>query len=125
MDGKLLGALFIAFAPGIFLAIAGGLSAVILVASYVVAPQRPDPEKVSAYECGFDAFGDARQKFSQHNSLLFGTSYAIIQPGGPLPCLPRNSRSRSRWQSRTKAVTTPPTRPRFGTSTPTRPCSSR
>ena len=46
-----------------FLGIAGGLSAVVLIASYVIAPQRPDPEKVSAYECGFEAFGDARQKF--------------------------------------------------------------
>ncbi len=34
-----------------------------VVASYVVAPQRPDAEKLSAYECGFEAFGDARNKF--------------------------------------------------------------
>ncbi len=36
---------------------------VFLIASYVVARQRPDPEKVSAYECGFDAFDDARGRF--------------------------------------------------------------
>ena len=44
-----------------------GLSAVIglalLVAPFIVAVKRPDPEKVSAYECGFEAFDDARMKF--------------------------------------------------------------
>ena len=47
----------------IFLGVAVGLSAVIVLASYVLAPQRPDPEKLSAYECGFEAFADARGKF--------------------------------------------------------------
>lgn len=46
-----------------FLGIAAAISGVMLLASYVVARQRPDTEKVSAYECGFDAFGDARSKF--------------------------------------------------------------
>lgn len=44
-----------------------GLSAVIglalLVAPFLIAIKRPDPEKVSAYECGFEAFDDARMKF--------------------------------------------------------------
>ena len=47
----------------IFLAVAVGLSGIIILASYVVAPQRPDPKKLSAYECGFEAFGDTRGKF--------------------------------------------------------------
>ena len=47
----------------IFLGIAVGLSAAIIFASLIVAPQHPDSEKVSAYECGFDAFEDARSKF--------------------------------------------------------------
>jgi len=47
----------------IFLGIAIGLSGVIVLASYVVARQRPDSEKDSAYECGFEAFDDARSKF--------------------------------------------------------------
>ncbi|NIA67268.1 NADH-quinone oxidoreductase subunit A [Pelagibius litoralis] len=47
----------------IFLGIAIGLSVVIVVASYIVARQRPDSEKVSAYECGFEAFDDARSRF--------------------------------------------------------------
>ncbi len=47
----------------IFLGIAVGLAAAMVIASYVVARQRPDSEKVSAYECGFEAFDDARSKF--------------------------------------------------------------
>ena len=47
----------------VFLAIAGALSVVIVLASYIVAPQRPDSEKLSPYECGFDPFSDARAKF--------------------------------------------------------------
>jgi len=47
----------------IFLGIAVGLSVVIVAASYVLARQRPDSEKVSAYECGFEAFDDARSQF--------------------------------------------------------------
>ena len=47
----------------IFLALAGGLAVAMIVASMVVARQNPDAEKLSAYECGFEAFGDARQRF--------------------------------------------------------------
>ena len=47
----------------IFIGIAVGLAAVIIAASYIVARQRPDSEKDSAYECGFEAFDDARHMF--------------------------------------------------------------
>ena len=47
----------------IFIGIAVGLASVILTTSYIVARQRPDAEKISAYECGFDAFDDARGQF--------------------------------------------------------------
>jgi NADH-quinone oxidoreductase subunit A len=47
----------------IFFGVAGFLSALIVVASWIVARQKPDTAKASAYECGFDAFGDARSKF--------------------------------------------------------------
>ena len=47
----------------IFIAIALGLGIAMVIGSYVVARQRPDSEKVSAYECGFEAFDDARSKF--------------------------------------------------------------
>ena len=35
----------------------------LLIAPFLVAFQQPDPEKLSAYECGFNAFDDARMKF--------------------------------------------------------------
>jgi NADH-quinone oxidoreductase subunit A len=35
----------------------------LLIAPFVVAYKNPDPEKLSAYECGFNAFDDARMKF--------------------------------------------------------------
>jgi len=47
----------------LFLGVSGALSGLILGLSYVVATQRPDPEKTSAYECGFDPFEDARAQF--------------------------------------------------------------
>ena len=47
----------------IFLGIAIALAVIMVGASYVIARQRPDSEKVSAYECGFEAFDDARSKF--------------------------------------------------------------
>ena len=46
----------------IFLGLAGGLAAIIIVAGLIIARQRPNPQKNSAYECGFDAFEDARVK---------------------------------------------------------------
>jgi NADH-quinone oxidoreductase subunit A len=52
------------FAPIlIFLAIAVGLGLVLMLSALVIAVRNPDPEKVSAYECGFNAFDDARMKF--------------------------------------------------------------
>jgi len=47
----------------IFLAIAIVIAGAMVAMSYMVARQRPDSEKVSAYECGFEAFDDARSKF--------------------------------------------------------------
>lgn len=47
----------------IFMGIAAVISLALLVAPFVIAYSSPDPEKVSAYECGFNAFDDARMKF--------------------------------------------------------------
>ncbi|MFT6583283.1 MAG: NADH-quinone oxidoreductase subunit A [Alphaproteobacteria bacterium] len=47
----------------IFLALAIGISGAMYVASLVLAKQSPDSEKLSAYECGFEAFDDARGRF--------------------------------------------------------------
>ena len=47
----------------IFLGIAVALGLVLLLSAIVIAVRNPDPEKNSAYECGFNAFDDARMKF--------------------------------------------------------------
>ena len=47
----------------IFLGIAVVIAVMAIMASIMVATQRPDVEKNSTYECGFDAFSDARHKF--------------------------------------------------------------
>ena len=47
----------------VFLAIAIGLALAFTLLPMVIAPKEPDPEKVSTYECGFNAFDDARMKF--------------------------------------------------------------
>jgi NADH-quinone oxidoreductase subunit A len=47
----------------IFLAIAAALGMAFMLASAIIAPTAPDPEKLSSYECGFNAFDDARMKF--------------------------------------------------------------
>ncbi len=47
----------------ILLGVAALLGIAFLVAAAVIAPTAPDPEKLSAYECGFNAFDDSRMKF--------------------------------------------------------------
>ena len=47
----------------LFIGIAGVIATALLVAPLVLGPSNPDPEKLSAYECGFNAFDDARMKF--------------------------------------------------------------
>ena len=41
-----------------------------MVAGFVLAPHRPDSEKLSPYECGFEAFEDARMKFDVRYYLI-------------------------------------------------------
>jgi NADH-quinone oxidoreductase subunit A len=47
----------------VFIGIAALIGLALLAAAFVVAYKQPDPEKLSAYECGFNAFDDARMKF--------------------------------------------------------------
>jgi NADH-quinone oxidoreductase subunit A len=58
----------------VFMAVAALVSGALLVAPFLIAFKAPDPEKLSAYECGFNAFDDARMKFDVRFylvSLLF------------------------------------------------------
>ena len=47
----------------VFIGVALAIGLALMVAPFLVAVRNPDPEKVSAYECGFNAFDDARMKF--------------------------------------------------------------
>jgi len=59
-----MNALLVSYLPlVIFIAVAAVIGLALLVAPFIVAFKNPDPEKLSAYECGFNAFDDARMKF--------------------------------------------------------------
>ena len=47
----------------LFLVIAVGLSVVFIALNFILSPKKPDPEKLSAYECGFEPFDDSRIEF--------------------------------------------------------------
>ena len=54
----------------IFLAIAGGLGVMLLMLGFLLGPHRPDSQKLSPYECGFEAFEDSRMKFDVRYYLV-------------------------------------------------------
>ena len=54
----------------IFLAVAGALGVLLLVLGFLFAPRKPDSQKLSAYECGFEAFEDSRMKFDVRYYLV-------------------------------------------------------
>ena len=47
----------------LFLKIALGLNCAFIVLNFILTPKKPDPEKLSAYECGFEPFQDSRMEF--------------------------------------------------------------
>ena len=72
----------------IFLGIAAVLGVGFILAAALMAPKAPDPEKLSAYECGFNAFDDARMKFDVRFYLvsilfiIFDLEVAFLFPWG-------------------------------------------
>lgn len=54
----------------VFLGIAACLASAMVLAGVLAGKSRPDSEKLSAYECGFDAFDDARRKFDVRYYLV-------------------------------------------------------
>ncbi len=64
------------------------ISTVVLALSYIVATQTPDPEKTSAYECGFEPFEDARNRFDVRFYIvailfiIFDLEVAFLFPWG-------------------------------------------
>jgi NADH-quinone oxidoreductase subunit A len=88
----------------IFFGIAVVIGSAFLLAAYVMAPKHPDPEKISAYECGFNAFEDARMKFDVRFYLvsilfiIFDLEVAFLFPWAvTLLKLPRNVEVYSFW----------------------------
>ena len=54
----------------IFFGVAAALGLVLMGLGFLFGPRKPDPEKLSAYECGFDAFEDTRMKFDVRYYLV-------------------------------------------------------
>ena len=54
----------------LFLIVSTGLGLVLLVGGWLLGPKRPDAEKLSPYECGFEAFEDARMPFDVRYYLV-------------------------------------------------------
>ncbi|MBU6485538.1 MAG: NADH-quinone oxidoreductase subunit A [Betaproteobacteria bacterium] len=70
----------------VFIAFGIGLGGLLVGIGRIVSPDRPDPEKLSPYECGFEAFEDARMKFDVRYYLvailfiLFDLEIAFLFP---------------------------------------------
>ena len=70
----------------VFLVIAGGIAIAMVAGSLIAARQKPYAEKLSAYECGFEAFDDARRQFDVRYYLvailfiLFDLEIAFLFP---------------------------------------------
>ena len=70
----------------LFIAVGLAIGVVPVVLGSVIGPHRPDPEKLSPYECGFEAFEDARMKFDVRYYLvailfiLFDLEIAFLFP---------------------------------------------
>ena len=76
------------FPIAVFFAIAVGLAIAMVSASLLLGNQRPDDEKMAAYECGFDAFDDSRRQFDVRFYLvailfiIFDLEVAFLFVGG-------------------------------------------
>ena len=70
----------------VFIIVGLGLGVVLLSVGKLLSPNRPNPEKDSPYECGFEAFEDARMKFDVRYYLvailfiLFDLEIAFLFP---------------------------------------------
>ncbi len=76
-----------AYVPILMFMIVGlAFGCVLLIAGWLVSPSRPDPDKMSPYECGFEAFEDARMRFDVRYYLvailfiLFDLEIAFLFP---------------------------------------------
>ena len=71
ISGEKMQDLLSAYLPVVvFMGVAAAIGFALLIAPFIVAYKNPDPEKLSAYECGFNAFDDARMKFDVRYYLV-------------------------------------------------------
>ena len=54
----------------IFIGLAGVIGLALFTLGWILGPRRPDPEKLSPYECGFEAFEDSRMRFDVRYYLV-------------------------------------------------------
>jgi NADH-quinone oxidoreductase subunit A len=70
----------------LFIIVGGGIGIASMTVGKILGPSRPDPEKLSPYECGFEAFEDARLQFDVRYYLvailfiLFDLEIAFLFP---------------------------------------------
>ena len=85
----------------IFIAVAFVICVGLLVVPFVIAYKQPDPEKLSAYECGFNAFDDARMKFDVRYYLVAIPEHPLLVNDLPPPIRELLSRTAAtlRWMN--------------------------
>jgi len=70
----------------VFLGVSAAIGGVLIVLGFLLGPRRPDPDKLSPFECGFEAFEDSRMKFDVRYYLvailfiLFDLEIAFLFP---------------------------------------------
>ena len=79
----------------VFMVIAGVIALAMVGGSLIAARQKPYAEKLSAYECGFEAFDDARRRFDPCRRGVTGA--APLRPGAPFQRLHSRSPRRPHW----------------------------
>ena len=81
----------------LFLIIALGLSCAFVIVNFILSPKKPDPEKLSAYECGFEPFEDSRMEWSRRSAAT--TTAPEHCPTGQRLGVVAATRLRTEWTS--------------------------
>ena len=80
----------------IFMGLSAVITAALLLVPALVAPSNPDPEKNAPYECGFEAFDDARTKFDVEKKEATDTLAQIKEALEPMRAAKASERSSGR-----------------------------
>ena len=71
----------------VFMGVCAAIGIALMASSFILAYRKPDPEKLSAYECGFAAFDDARMKFDVRFYLVSRSCFPGPSRSRKLACL--------------------------------------